>query len=62
MTPQTPVQLISTLSPMTSLVDIGDTFILPTSHGEGNFYMKNLETLEKYIKKGQIVIQYLDVE
>jgi len=61
MTDQVGLQITSVLSPMTSLVDIWDTFIIPISHGEGRIYMKDKETLEKYIRNGQVVMQYLDV-
>ena len=61
MTDQVGLQITSILSPMTSWVDIWDTFIIPISHGEGRIYMKDKETLEKYIRNGQVVMQYLDV-
>jgi phosphoribosylformylglycinamidine synthase len=60
MTDQVKLQTTSVLSPMLSLVDIGETFVLPISNGEGRLYMKDRETLERYIKNGQVVMQYLD--
>ena len=62
MTDQVGLQITSILSPMLSLVNIWDTFIIPISHGEGRLYMKDRETLEKYIRNGQVVMQYLDPE
>jgi len=61
MTDQVWLQVTSILSPMMSKVNIGDTFIIPISHGEWRLYMKDKETLESYIANGQIVLQYLDV-
>jgi phosphoribosylformylglycinamidine synthase len=61
MTDQVWLQVTSILSPMMSKVNIGDTFIIPISHGEWRLYMKDKETLERYIANGQIVLQYLDV-
>jgi len=62
MTDQVGLQITSVLSPMLSLVDVGDTFIIPISHGEGRLYIKDKETLKRYIRNGQIVMQYLDYE
>ncbi len=62
MTDQVGLQITSVLSPMLSLVDIGDTFVIPISHGEGRLYMKDWMTLLKYINNGQVVMQYLDSE
>ena len=61
MTDQVGLQITSILSPMLSLVDIGDTFIIPISHGEGRIFMKDIKTLDKYIVNGQVVMQYIDV-
>ena len=58
MTDQVGLKIISVLSPMLSLVDIGDTFIIPISHGEGRIYIKDRTTLIKYIRNGQVVMQY----
>ena len=62
MTDQVGLQINSVLSPMLSLVNIGDTFVIPISHGEGRIYIKDRTTLENYIKNGQVVMQYLDKE
>ena len=50
MTDQVGVVINSVLSPMMSMVNIGNTFITPISHGEGRLFIKDRETLEKYIK------------
>lgn len=62
MTDQVGLQIISVLSPMLSLVDIGDTFIIPISHGEGRVYMKDHETVARYIKNWQVVMQYINAQ
>ena len=50
MTDQVGLQVTSVLSPMMSMMNIGETFVIPISHGEGRLYMKDRETLGKYIK------------
>lgn len=62
MTNQVWLQITSILSPLLSKVHIGDTFIIPISHGEGRIFMKDKEKLQKYIENGQVVFQYLDEE
>ncbi len=50
-------KITSTNSPWLNLVNAGDVFSVPVSHGEGRFVADN-ETLERLIKNGQIATQY----
>lgn len=49
----------SVLSPWMGAYQVGDTQLIPISHGEGNFFA-SVETLEKLGKHGQIATQYVD--
>ena len=53
------VKVCSTLSPWFSLQNVGDTGLIPISHGEGRFVM-NHAGLETLSKNGQIAAQYVD--
>ena len=52
-------KVVSKMSPWFSEVELGETFTVPISHGEGRFIVsKELE--EELIAKGQIATQYVD--
>ena len=51
-------RVTSTLSPWFSLVNAGDTFTIPVSHGEGRFVASE-EVLAKLIANGQVATQYV---
>ena len=51
----------STLSPWMSAYSVGDTQLLPISHGEGRFFAPE-KTLLDLAQKGQIAAQYVDAE
>lgn len=50
-------RVTSVKSPWLSMVNAGDVFTIPVSHGEGRF-MANPEVMEKLVKNGQIATQY----
>ena len=58
----TGLRVTSVLSPFTELMKLGDTIILPVSHGEGNIIIPDQKTLEAFKANGQIPLQYLDEE
>nr|WP_319776127.1 phosphoribosylformylglycinamidine synthase subunit PurQ [uncultured Sphaerochaeta sp.] len=49
----------SVLSPWMGAYQVGDTQLIPISHGEGNFFAP-METLKRLEKNGQIATQYVD--
>ncbi|MBR5388163.1 MAG: phosphoribosylformylglycinamidine synthase [Clostridia bacterium] len=53
------IRVASDKSPWLRLVNVGDVFTVPISHGEGRF-MANDETVKKLIANGQIATQYVD--
>ncbi|MBM7616007.1 phosphoribosylformylglycinamidine synthase [Alkaliphilus hydrothermalis] len=54
-------KVVSNLSPWLSKVNVGDTFEIPLSHGEGRFFAKDA-VLEELLEKGQVATQYVDEE
>lgn len=54
-------KIVSNSSPWLSSFEIGDTFDIPVSHGEGRFYA-NDETLKELIKNNQVVTQYVNFD
>lgn len=42
-----------------SLVNVGDTFVLPISHGEGRL-LGSAEQIRELIENGQATLQYVD--
>ncbi len=52
-------KITSKLSPWFSLVELGEIFTIPISHGEGRFVVSE-EMLKELIKNGQIATQYVD--
>ncbi|MGH0053039.1 MAG: phosphoribosylformylglycinamidine synthase [Sphaerochaetaceae bacterium] len=52
-------RVASVLSPWMGAYQVGDTQLLPISHGEGNFYAP-METLQDLEKHGMIATQYVD--
>lgn len=59
---QVGLQVTSVLSPFMETVKLGDTFVIPVSHGEGRLFMRDRSLLQKYINNGQVALQYLDQE
>ena len=55
------VRISSTKSPWLMHYNVGDTLLVPISHGEGKFICNN-EHLDKLIKNGQISSQYVDFD
>ncbi len=53
--------IASVKSPWLAGVNVGDTFTIPVSHGEGRFIAKP-DVLERLVKNGQIATQYVDFE
>ncbi len=54
-------KVVSKLSPWFSQVELGETFTIPISHGEGRFMVS--EKLEKQLMvNGQIATQYVDLQ
>ena len=48
-TDQVGLEVTSVLSPFMQTVNIGDTFVIPVSHGEGKLFMRDPSLLQKYI-------------
>lgn len=55
------VRISSTKSPWLMHYNVGDTLLVPISHGEGKFIC-NDEHLNRLIKNGQIASQYVDFD
>ena len=55
------IRVASNKSPWLSNVNVGDTFSVPISHGEGKFVASN-ELINKLAENGQIMSQYVDFE
>ena len=53
-------KVVSDLSPWFSKVNVGDTFSIPISHGEGRFVADN-DVIEKLFANGQVATQYVDL-
>ncbi|MGN1050803.1 MAG: phosphoribosylformylglycinamidine synthase, partial [Acutalibacteraceae bacterium] len=54
-------RVTSVKSPWFSMVNAGDVFAVPVSHGEGRF-MADTETVKALSKNGQIATQYVDLK
>ncbi len=52
-------RISSVKSPWLRFVEVGDTHIIPVSHGEGRFVAPK-EVLEELINNGQVFTQYID--
>ncbi len=52
-------KVVSNLSPWLSQAELGKTYVIPASHGEGRF-VANEEWLQKLAANGQIATQYVD--
>ena len=52
-------KVVSKLSPWFSKVNLGEEFVIPISHGEGNF-VSSEEVMKELIKNGQVATQYVD--
>lgn len=53
-------KVASVKSPWFSSINVGDTFAVPISHGEGRF-VADSETMTRLIENGQIATQYVDL-
>ncbi|MBR4169704.1 MAG: phosphoribosylformylglycinamidine synthase [Lachnospiraceae bacterium] len=54
-------KVVSNLSPWLAKATLGETYVIPASHGEGRF-VANDEWLKKLAENGQIATQYVDPE
>ena len=54
-------KVVSNKSPWLMGANLGDTYVIPASHGEGRF-VANTEWLKKLKENGQIATQYVDVD
>lgn len=55
-------KVTSIMSPFLNMVDIGDTFIIPFSHGEGRMVFSSEAQFQDLLAKGQIVLQNIDAD
>ncbi len=53
-------KVVSNKSPWLQGANLGDTYVIPASHGEGRF-VANKEWLDKLFANGQVATQYVDV-
>ena len=53
-------RVASNLSPWMNMVNVGDIFSIPVSHGEGRF-VANEDVIQKLFANGQIATQYVDL-
>jgi len=54
-------KVVSNKSPWLQGANLGDTYVIPASHGEGRF-VANKEWLDKLFANGQVATQYVDVD
>lgn len=54
------IRVASNLSPWMSETEVGSTWLVPLSHGEGRFVASEA-FLEKMIRQGQVATQYTDI-
>ncbi|MDO4187804.1 MAG: phosphoribosylformylglycinamidine synthase [Lachnospiraceae bacterium] len=54
-------KVVSNKSPWLQGATLGDTYVIPASHGEGRF-VANKEWLDKLFANGQVATQYVDVD
>ena len=54
-------KVASVHTPWMALCEVGDTHLIPVSHGEGRFVC-NDKTLRRLAEKGQIITQYVDTD
>ena len=54
-------KIVANNSPWLSSFEIGETFDIPVSHGEGRFYASD-EVLKQLFENGQIATQYVDFD
>ncbi len=52
-------KVVSNKSPWLQMATLGETYVIPASHGEGRFVASN-EWLDKLVKNGQVATQYAD--
>ncbi len=52
-------KVVSNLSPWLSQADLGSTYVIPVSHGEGRF-VANPDVLKKLFENGQVATRYCD--
>ena len=56
------LRVTSVLSPFFNTIDIGDTFVVPISHGEWRVTFNNKKQFMDLLAKWQIILQYLDAD
>ena len=54
-------KVVSNKSPWLAGAELGGTYVIPASHGEGRF-VANKEWLDKLFANGQVATQYVDVD
>ena len=54
-------KVVSNKSPWLSMAELGATYVIPASHGEGRF-VANDEWLKKLFANGQVATQYVDID
>lgn len=54
------LRICSVLSPFMSMVNIWDTFVIPVSHWEWRLFIRDKDTISRFIENWQVVMQYLD--
>ncbi len=54
-------KVVSNKSPWLSKAELGATYVIPASHGEGRF-VANEEWLKKLFANGQVATQYVDID
>lgn len=54
-------QVVSNLSPWLRKATLGETYVVPISHGEGRFVAPQ-EWIEKLFAKGQVATRYVDLQ
>ena len=50
-------KVVSNLSPWLSLAELGETYVIPASHGEGRFVAKD-DVLKRLMENGQVATRY----
>jgi len=53
-------KVVSNLSPWLKKAELGETYVIPASHGEGRF-VADPEWLKKLFENGQVATQYADI-
>ena len=54
-------KVVSNLSPWLKQAKLGETYVIPASHGEGRF-VANKEWIDELFANGQVATQYADID